>query len=125
VGYSVIEFLFLFISYHFDRQAGYNEKNPGMIVAADVHASDYFRIYGTGGAYLDSYRRWSTLAGVGCDVGENYGVGLTLAHISGSSLERHAVVPVPSVFVRWESCTARVILSPKALAFGLSYRFKP
>lgn len=119
----VIELLSLVASYHFDREHEYNERNPGVIAAVGIQHTDYLRSYVTGGAYLDSLGELTPLAGVGVDLGKDYGVSVTIAHVHGSGVDRYLAVPVPSLFYRGDSHGLRVIVSPQVVAFGYTYTF--
>lgn len=121
----VVETLFLLTSIHPNDSHDYNEKNPGLIVSVGAPYTEYVTPYVTAGAYLDSYGELAKLAGVGCDFGKTWGVGLTIAHVNGSGMDDYIAVPIPSVFIRHDDFAVRFILSPDVVAFGISYTFKP
>ena len=79
------------------------------------------------GAYIDSYRKVATMIGAGVDIGRDYGVGLTVAHVDGSDMECFPVVPLPSLFYRSGEHGVRIICAPDAtaFAFGYTYTLKP
>lgn len=118
----MLETLMVFGAWHPNHENEYEAFTPGLFVSL----SDERRTvtpYATTGVYRDSYGKFAFLGGVGADIGQSYGVGVTFAHVHGSGLKTIPVVPIPSVFFRKNDYTARLIFSPVAIAFGVSYSF--
>ena len=119
----VLETLLIFGAWHPNNEGDYESFTPGIFASV----SDEWQTvtpYATAGVYRDSYGKFAYTAGVGADIGQVYGVGLTFAHVHGSGLKNFPIVPVPSVFYRHNDYAARLIFSPVAVAFGVSYSFR-
>ena len=118
----ILETLALVAAWHPNHENDYEYFTPGLILNVSPER-ELVTPYLTAGVYRDSFKKFAYLYGVGVDVGETYGVGLTIAHIQGSGCEKSIFCPVPSLFYRANDYTTRLILSPDAIAIGFSYSF--
>lgn len=124
----VVETLALVCAWHPGHEDDYNAATPGVIVSAiQPVGADWLQLRASAGAYIDSYRNLAAMYGVGCDIGRDFGIGLTIARVDGSDMERYPVVPIPSVYYRCGDHGIRIICAPDAtaFAFGYTYTFKP
>lgn len=120
----VFETLVLVCSWHPGREDDFNALNPGTIISVTTDR-DLFTYHASVGGYIDSYKRLSTVAGVGFDLGRKVGVGLMIGHVSGSDMGKYPVVPIPSFFYRGDSHGFRIVCMGAAFAAGYTYTFKP
>ncbi len=122
----MIEALALLASWHPGHEDDYNAVTPGLIITAGMERDprEIFAGYITAGAYVDSYKKPTALVGLGFDVGYDYGVGLTVARVTGSDMQDFPVTLIPSVFYRHGDYGARLICAPDVIAVAFTYTLK-
>lgn len=101
------------LSYHQDREYGYNERNPGLGLSLVFHdkEDDFLGFVVSGGVYKDSYydRAQFLVVGVRCLVGSKDSFHGSLSvqggYFDGSGFEGLGVLPVVSVgYDRFDLC---------------------
>lgn len=121
----VVEAIALICALHPGHEGDYNAFTPGLFVSVQPERQ-FFTPYVTAGAYRDSFDKLATQISVGCDAGKRFGIGLALAHVTGSHMEQYPVVPIPSLFYHFEHHEEhglRIICAPNGSAFALAYTY--
>lgn len=120
----VLEATVLLGSVHPGKGDDFNPVNPGLLLTAGARCERVVP-YVVAGAYLDSYKEISTVAGAGIQFGgHGFGMDVALVHCTGSGLSDYPVVPMPSVYFRHERFGGRILYTPAAIAFGVSYMIR-
>jgi hypothetical protein len=105
------------LSLHTDRDAGYNEINPGVGLRYDLwRAAPNWTVFGDSSVYYDSSREWAKYAGVGTyySFTTSWKIGATIVYAQSESYNRGKpfFAAVPSMAIEYRRFVINVVLLP-------------
>ena len=109
------------LSFHANRNAGYNEINPGIgLRGAFWRPAPDWGLFGDTGIYYDSRRHWAKYVALGASyrLSESWNVGAAVAYGQSQTYHRGTpfVAPVPGVGFEYHGVTFNTVLLPSETA---------
>jgi len=109
------------LSFHTNRDAGYNEINPGVGLRYEVwRPAAHWSVFGDASVYYDSSREWAKYVGVGAyySLTSSWKIGATIVYAQSESYNRGKpfFAAVPGLAVEYRRVVFNVVLLPSERA---------